>query len=963
MLKLALKNGTLLRLAAYASSKSLVTGKLSKYPPVQRWRSITAKSSDSDTALRKKKAAKLKKSKKTAEETTDTESGTTSKRTLLMADLAQEAEQIEVDEKFKLKDVVVQKPKKRNNNLLDYVTDVAKDFEPGAAILIQVGSFYELYGDQVNLHAADLGLRIARRKDGTIMAGFPVEKADHYCKTLVRDLGRRVVILNQIDDVTNSPVSFREKRPISRILSPGTLVNEPFADTRSSNYLLSVFISPSMLEKPAISSSEVALAWLDLTVGSVYYQSSTLGDLITDIARIKPKEIILDTSARKHQLETGEWYSDLVELKDHRISYRGFPTRQMVDAYAPSMFSDHKEAIAFNLDDMDDKIIKALGALLNYVREHIPGSDFKLKLPTEEKSASIMAIDGHTLASLELFETKQLGTVRGSLLSVIDNTCTDGGARMLSEWLSSPLLSVSEINRRLDYVEYFKANSRLTKDIQLVLGQIEDIERFLQALSMPRYDPQILLKLAQSIEAIHSLVELLKREDELEIVDETLKEMKYSLTKPLTATKKFLNHVDVDALTAENPDSKRKILPTGSKALSNLHLELARNAERINVLKESLQKLHPNAEVNLRESPQYKFVVSIKTRAHKDIKIEATQVSHKASTYLFQHIPWLELGLERDRIRARIEAEEKVIFDRFRASLYKSFAELRRLAFILSFLDVTTNFANLARFYNLVRPIVDTSNKCEIIHGRHLTVEQGLAKVGKNFVANDCYLNGTFRNTWMITGPNMGGKSTFIRQVALMSVLAQIGSFVPAESAKLGIVDRLYSRVGSADDLYRGRSTFMVEMLETTNILKHATKNSLAILDEVGRGTSSKNGLAIAYATLVHLAERTGCRALFATHFGAELYDILYQNDKERIVNYYYSDIELDDPDDPSLYGTFSFVHRLRPGICVSSHGLRIAAMAGFPNQALQDANTVLKNILTEKEIDGRAMLTGSDFE
>lgn len=857
--------------------------------------------------------------------------------------------------------------KKVQGAVAKYVSKVASEWGDDTIVLAQVGSFYEFYGDQAIKHAESLGLRFTNRKvNADVMAGFPVHQLDKFCKQLVVDMGYRVVILDQVEDIrTNSKYkSEEEKRPISRILSPGTLVAESYANTRASNFLLAIYLSSSLLEKKVNTSSEIGLAWLDLTIGSVFYQTSTVDNLMIDIARIKPKEIILDSAIRKFQLESGQWYPDFVDLKEQHISYRLFPTRSQIDAYT-TMFTEHKDTISFAIDRMDDKIVKCLGALLKYVQEHVPGSKFRLKRPVEEQASTLMTIDPQTLHSLELFETKELGSIRGSLISIIDETLTDGGARMLYSWLSAPLLSVTEINKRLDYVEYFLNNIRLMHNLQSFLHDIEDIERHLQALSIPRFDARILFTMCKTIIRVNEIVELLERQPNLDIVDESLKNLKIALKQPFKRAKKFLKSINESFFTPGDHSgiNRSMVSSTATIGLERLYMELEKNQAFSKDLLKTLRDDHKDCQVDidLKDSPQYKFVVSIKTKKPENIKIDGIKIVQRKNVYLYQYIPWIQLGTEKEHILSKIKLEEQAIFERFRKSIYDSFTELREIATIISLLDVTTALATLARNCNLVRPVLDMSNKFAITKGRHLTVEQGLLKLGKYFVANDCHLNGKFANTWMITGPNMGGKSTFIRQVALISILAQIGSFVPAERAHIGIVDKIFSRVGSADNLYRGRSTFMVEMLETSNILKNATRNSLAILDEVGRGTSSKNGIAIAYATLAHLSEINTCRTLFATHFGAELYHLLELYGKKDMVNYYYSDIDIDNMKQLSSFqGIFSFIHTLRPGICTSSHGLRIAAMAGFPSTALQDADKVLDNILTPAEKTGKVICTES---
>jgi DNA mismatch repair ATPase MutS len=380
--------------------------------------------------------------------------------------------------------------------------------------------------------------------------------------------------------------------------------------------------------------------------------------------------------------------------------------------------------------------------------------------------------------------------------------------------------------------------------------------------------------------------------------------------------------------------------PAASPSLRKLHAELASQLQEKVTLAESLRERLQATSLTLRWTPGLGHIAHIKGKDLKHVT-DVRAISSSRSTRSF-HLPeWTALGQRLDQTRFQIRAEEQRVFQSLREHVVRNLVKLRRNAAVLDELDIATSFAKLAIEQNLIRPQLNNSTSHTIIGGRHPTVEGGLYEQGRNFVRNDC-LVGTpsAGRLWLITGPNMAGKSTFLRQNALITILAQIGSYVPASFAEMGIVDAIFSRVGSADNLYRDQSTFMVEMLETAQILKQATPRSFVIMDEIGRGTTPEDGTAVSFACLRHLVTVNQCRTLFATHF----HDVADLAEAEGLcgphggaVQFYCTDVEEDG------HGGFVYVHKLQPGINRQSHALKVARLAGLPASAIDTARRVLE--------------------
>ena len=560
--------------------------------------------------------------------------------------------------------------------------------------------------------------------------------------------------------------------------------------------------------------------------------------------------------------------------------------------------------------------------------------------------------------------------------------------------IASPSTSIDVINSRLDLITHMLNRPELRERTTILLKRCHDSERLVQKFAFGKGDPDDVLALATTIAATEDLVRSITRSRD-EDDDECIRELvdRIDLNGPAFLAKRIKDAIDEEGLLQQhrleddqagelqalakeivvskgsNEDanilpkaSAHKSKPTGirdyysddnapwimkagaSPTLEHLHMDLiALNDEKV-ALEKTLSKRYGLTTLSLRFSPGLGHVCHVKGKDTKadisDINLSSLRsVRSSKSTRSFHHPEWTTLGQRIDQIKHRIRTSEQLVFNDLRKAILSDIVKLRRNATVLDELDIACSFATLAAEKSWTRPILNTSTSHKIIGGRHPTVEGGLEEEGRTFVSNDCFV-GSPHKTWLITGPNMAGKSTFLRQNALITILAQVGSYVPAQYAELGIVDQLFSRVGSADNLYRDQSTFMVEMLETAAILRNATSRSFIIMDEIGRGTTPEDGIAVAFACLWFLGRRCGCRTLFATHFHG-LVDLVGEKGLEG-VGYYCTDVEED------VRGGFRYVHKLREGVNRKSHALKVARLAGMPEEAIG----IARDIMEESEGD-----------
>ncbi|KAH7123616.1 muts domain V-domain-containing protein [Dendryphion nanum] len=889
-------------------------------------------------------------------------------------------------------------------------------------LLTRVGGFYEMYFEHADEYAPLLNIKKSKRKPlkgskrpTVSMAGFPHYQLDRYLKILVQDLDKHVAICEEFinDASTKAKGELAYTRKVARIVTPGTLIDEHFMDPWQNNYLLSIHVDSSALNDDTaikqvpgsqdlasvlnLPRSEVGLAWIDLSSGDFLTQSTDIASLPSAVARIKPREIVLDSVFEK---EENSHIVKLLHEDGHVVTFQKPSERPLtIQDWIPML----EEVVNdFNPADFSKVEVRAGGLLLHYVRHQLLESSTRLQAPVRHQSDDYMSIDKNSLRALEIRSTIRDGIFEGSLLHSLKKTVTKSGTRLLTQRLSAPSMSLSTINDRLDIVEEMIDHPQLRQDIITLLRCTFDSLRLVTKFTVGRGDADDLVEVSKTIIITSDIVQTLMDHSESRVAIQCEKPMstaeirrracisnfykRFELDSPLKLAIRIQAAIDEEGLSEQHrieddeasevvelaqdvlgreageedlkPFPKRvhprphMIAPsyrsatdgrediwimkrTASKTLERLHNTLDKMAEtRINLEKELRSELNASS-LTLKWTPNLAHIAHVKGKDATRVTAQYPKsLSSSKSTRSFQVPEWTQLGAQMDETRFRIRNEEQRLLGDFREEVISNLVKLRRNALALDELDVACAFSTLAMGKGFVRPILNAGNSHNIVGGRHPVVEAGLGDQGRKFAPNDCLL-GENERIWLITGPNMAGKSTYLRQNALISILAQTGSFVPAEYAEIGLVDKVFSRVGSADNLYQDQSTFMVEMLETAHILREATSRSFVIMDEVGRGTTPEDGIAVGYACLHYLHHVNQCRTLFATHFHA-LTDMTAAFEK---LACYCNDV-FEEPD-----GKFSYVHRLRKGVNRQSHALKVARVAGLPEVAVAVAAQVLENL------------------
>ncbi|UKZ77412.1 hypothetical protein TrVFT333_005133 [Trichoderma virens FT-333] len=855
-------------------------------------------------------------------------------------------------------------------------------------LLTRVGSFYELYFENAEEYAALLNLKLTSKKTnaGPVpMAGFPFFQIERILKILVQDLNRHVAVAEEFPNDASEKIKsggLMHDRRVTRIITPGTLIDENFIDPYANNYIMAIHVSQGALDENAQSDASSSHQGSDATVAN-----STPNAIITPVYLVPNSP---SRSCSRTVIRTKKDHDVFSILTDdrHLVTFSPHESLANVDDWAPYLESEISQAARTSFTDDE---VTAGGLVLSYVKNRLQGMSMKLQPPLRYENMQTMSIDKNSLRALEIKQTIRDGFFRGSLLHAIRRTVTKSGARLLNEWLGSPSTSLEVIEARQDLVAHFIKSSDLRDSLIVLLRRSHDCQRLVQKFAMGRGEPDDLLGIAHTIRAAEEITTLLKEElgqestssspdclaklaSRIELGD-TLQlayRIQESIDEEGIAQQQVVRDSEAEEIMAlaqnivssegsqddaaalakgkrKKPSTIREqygedngpwiMKPAASKELQNLHDDLALLLKDKDTLGEELRKRLGAASLTLKWVSSLGHIAHIKGKDAKNLT-EIKAVSSSRSTRSLHIAEWTALGQRIDQAKFRIRREEQRVFYALRERVVKNLIKLRRVAAVLDEIDIVTSFAKLAMEQNLVRPKLNDSTTHVIIGGRHPTVEGSLLEKGRRFVRNDCVIgpppNGL---VWLITGPNMAGKSTFLRQNALITIMAQIGCYVPAKHAEIGIVDAIFSRVGSADNLYHDQSTFMVEMLETAQILRQATPRSFVIMDEIGRGTTPEDGTAISFACLHHLVTVNQCRTLFATHFH-DVTDLAvaegFCHPQTGLVQTYCTDIKENED------GSFVYVHKLRPGVNRQSHALKVARLAGLPQHAIDIARNAL---------------------
>jgi DNA mismatch repair protein MutS len=812
-----------------------------------------------------------------------------------------------------------------------------KEANPGSLLFYRMGDFYEMFFEDAEIASRALGITLTKRGkhlgDDIPMCGVPVHAANDYLQKLI-SLGHRVAVCEQQEDPAEAKKRGGKsvvKRGVVRLVTPGTLTEDTLLDAGRNNYLAAV---ARLRGAAADGSDRFAIAWIDISTGDFRLAETDQLRLSTDIARVDPRELLVPDS----------FFAD--DTLGPFVRELPVAVTPLPGAFFDGSTAGARLAAYFGVNTLDglgsfSRVeLSAAAAALAYVEKTQISERPPLSRPIRESDGAVMLIDAATRANLELIRTLS-GERRGSLLAAIDRTVTGAGSRLLAERLSSPSTDPELIERRLDALDHMLKLGRRRTVIREALGASPDLARALSRLSLNRGGPRDLAGIRYGLDAAARLAAVLG-EDGAALPDELVSahaalvdaphdlaaELMGALADELPLLKRdggFVRpgyDVDLDTTRALRDESRQVI--AGLQATYAVETDI-----------KPLKIKHNNVLGYFIEVPQ-QYGERLLGADYAGRYIHR-QTMAGAMRFITTELADLEAKIASAGDRAL--AIEQATFDALLAHVVGVSDALRAVAAALAVIDVTAALATLAETDNYARPVVDHSLAFAIKGGRHPVVEQALKREGSvAFVANGCALgartDGKPGLIWLITGPNMAGKSTFLRQNGLIAILAQVGSYVPAESAHLGIVDRLFSRVGAADDLARGRSTFMVEMVETAAILNQATDRSLVILDEIGRGTATFDGLSIAWAAIEHLHEVNRARGLFATHYH-ELTALSQRLD--RLEN---ATVRVKE-----WNGDVVFLHEIVAGAADRSYGIQVAKLAGLPASVVARARDVLSHL------------------
>ncbi|MCK8825028.1 DNA mismatch repair protein MutS [Fuchsiella alkaliacetigena] len=788
-----------------------------------------------------------------------------------------------------------------------------------AILLFRLGDFYEMFTDDAKLAARELELTLTSRNKGkgkkTPMAGIPYHAADSYIAQLI-DKGYKVAICEQVEDPSQAKGIV--KREVVRVITPGTVIDSEMLEDKSNNYLAAI-----------ISNEEgFGFAAVDISTGEFTVTQLTDDEaeekLIDELARIDPAECLITKEIEEKRVFNyiQEHLNPILNQIEERFNYR--------QAY--ELLTDHfgvNSLKGFGCDDLD-LAIEAAGAALSFLIETQKQSLDHLNRLITYSTEDYMVLDANTRRNLELVETIRNGDFKGSLLWVLDQTVTAMGGRKLRKWIEQPLLNPQQIKQRLEAVAELKDNIFFKEELKEKLKEVYDIERLMGKITYGSANGRDLNALKSSLAKLPAVKEILKEfstakleklnaeldtlEDVHALIAESIKE-----EAPVNVKEGELIKDGYD----EDLDELRQAMQSAKDWLTNLEKE-EKERTGIKSLKVGFNKVHG-------------YYIEI-TKANLDSvpdNYERKQTLANSERYITEELKEKEakiLGAE----ERSVELEYR-LFTEIRDKVASETKRIQLAADIIAQLDVLVSLAEVAINNNYCQPEITASDVIEIEKGRHPVVEEMLNEEG--FVPNETYLDCDQDRFLIITGPNMSGKSTYMRQVALITLLAQIGSFVPATKAHIGIVDRIFTRVGAADDLTTGQSTFMVEMNEVANILNNATQQSLIILDEVGRGTSTYDGLSIAWAVTEYISNlnKIGAKSLFATHYH-ELTEL--EEQLSGVKNYNVAVKEQN--------GEIAFLHKIVPGRANESYGIEVAKRAGIPNQVIDRASEVLAKLEAE---------------
>ena len=815
---------------------------------------------------------------------------------------------------------------------------LAKERYAEEILFFRMGDFYEMFFEDAHLASDLLGIALTSRskdKNAIPMAGIPVKALDSYLPKLLR-AGKKVAICEQVQDPREAKGLV--EREVVRVITPGTITDEKIIGEKSNNYLAALCLASSTATKKKKPRETYGLAWMDVTTGEfLIWESGNLASIATQLERLAPAECLLPESIA-FNLEHHPAFGELV--RDYLVTPFSDPAFDRKTAHRSLVEHFRTKTLdGFGCEHLD-LAVQAGGGLLSYVQETQKVALKHLNTIRAYQETRVVPIDRTTRRALELTSTQREGEKKGTLLGSFDRTATAAGGRKLKAWILEPLTGVEEIVQRQEGVAGLVDDQQVREQGIDLLKQVHDLERICTRISYGSANARDLVALAHTLEIVPRVQELLAPLDAAIIAGisarmPALPELRIRLEETLRDEPPLQLREGgmIREGYSEELDELRVVSTEGSQWFARYQ---QKEIDRTSI---------PNLKIGYNKVFGYYLEV---TNSHKNNVPEEyirKQTLKNCERYITPALKEYENKVLHARERA-IDLEYK-IFTSLRDEVGNEIPLLQQAAEALAELDVLVTFASLAAERGYIRPVVNNGTRLLIEEGRHPVVER--VATTEPFIANSVDLDDE-NNIMIITGPNMAGKSTYIRQVALLTLLAQTGSFIPAEKAEIGVIDRLFTRVGASDDLTRGQSTFMVEMNETANILNNATARSLIILDEVGRGTSTFDGVSLAWAITEYIADRIEARTLFATHYH-ELTELTRAYPGARNFNFAVKEWNED----------IIFLRKIVEGGADKSYGIHVARLAGIPVEVIDRAREVLGNLEQQSlDIDDRPALARS---
>ncbi len=796
---------------------------------------------------------------------------------------------------------------------------------PDYMLFYRMGDFFELFHDDAVIASKALDILLTRRGKAQgvdiPMCGVPAHSHESYLNKLIK-LGFKVAICEQLESPEEAKAKRGYKavvkREVTRVITPGTLTEDTLLDAATSNYLLSLNL---------VKGGDLAISWCDISTGELYFTSVKKENLLSEIERIAPKEIIIndDILSLREFSDFTSHYRKILSTHARSFFEAGKSERKIKEVY--------KVATIDSFGKLEKEELGAIGALLEYLEITQVGKMPRLSNPKRSDEKSFLEIDAASFNNLEIFNAPE----GNSLFSVLNHTRTNAGSRWLRKVLARPLIDKNKIEKRLDAVEFFMNNPQALEDIRELLKSVPDFERIISRIYLNRSTPKDMAALRDGLKSVLRLNEIFSFSNFVKV--------------PAEIKEALSNIGNFDSLINLLENAIEEFPPVSLneggyiKKTYNAKLDKYRNTRQNSEdIKTGLQEKY------IRESGISSLKIKENNVIGMFIEITSTHIDKVPPSFLHRQTTANYIRYTTEDLR-KVEHEiinaanyainlELEIYHELRSEINLFSEKIEKTAAAISHIDVLCGFAFLAEKNGYSKPEITKDIEFSVEEGRHPIVEQSLKNSDEKqeFIGNNLSL-GSNEKLWLITGPNMSGKSTFLRQNALIAVMAQTGCFVPAKKLQLGIIDKIFSRVGASDNIAKGHSTFMVEMIETASILNNATERSFIILDEIGRGTATFDGLAIAWAVLEHLHDNIRARCLFATHY----HELNSLTDELKNLACYTTQIK-------EWKGDIIFMHKLIAGKANQSYGVHVAKLAGVPKNVITRANEILSILVKENK-------------